>query len=67
MANQYLIKQLKPHGYYPLKRSPGLWLYETRPISFTLVVDNFGVKYINKIDVNNLFDIIKTKYSVKLD
>ena len=35
IANQDLIKQLKPHGYYPSKQTPGLWLNKTRPISFT--------------------------------
>ena len=57
IANQDLKKHLAPHGYYPSKRTPGLWLHKTRPISFTLVVDDFGVKYMNKKDINHLFDI----------
>lgn len=66
ITNQDLIKHLTPHGYYPSKQTPGLWLYKTRPISFTPVVDNFGVKYMNKKDINHLFDIIKERYPVKI-
>ena len=61
------MKHLAPHGYYPSKRTPGLWLHKTRPISFTLVVNDFGVKYMSKKDINHLFDIIKEKYPVKTD
>jgi hypothetical protein len=34
------------HGYKET-RTPGIFLHETRPISFTLVVDDFGIKYPN--------------------
>eukprot|EP00804_Cyclotella_cryptica_P019453 CCRYP_006629-RA/>CCRYP_006629-RA protein AED:0.22 eAED:0.22 QI:0/0/0/1/0.33/0.25/4/0/510 len=39
IANVLLAKRLN-------KAVPGLWSHKTRPISFTLVVDDFGVKYI---------------------
>jgi hypothetical protein len=48
LANQLLQTRLAPFkilfGYYPAHHTPGLWLHKTRPISFTLVVDNFAVK-----------------------
>ena len=28
--------------------TPGLWLHEWRPIQFSLVVDDFGVKYVGE-------------------
>jgi hypothetical protein len=46
LANQLLQTLLAPFGYYPARHTPGLWLHKTRPISFTLVVDDFSVKYI---------------------
>ena len=67
IASDDLKQNLEPHGYYPSKRTPGLWLHRTRPISFTLVVDDFGVQYINRKDADHLFDAIKTKYPVKID
>ena len=33
-----------------------LWRHETRKLSFTLVVDDFGVKYQDEKDVEHLFE-----------
>jgi hypothetical protein len=48
LANQLLQNRLAPLGYYPARHTPGLWLHKTRPISFTLVVADFSVKYVGK-------------------
>jgi hypothetical protein len=48
LANQLLKTRLALFGYYPACYTPGLWLHKTRPISFTLVVDDFTVKYVGK-------------------
>jgi hypothetical protein len=44
LANQLLQTRLAPFGYYPARHTPGLWLHKTRPITFTLCVDDFAVK-----------------------
>jgi hypothetical protein len=46
---------------------PGLWNHKTRHILFTLVVDDFGVKYVNKDDVNHLIKCLKEKYKLTKD
>jgi hypothetical protein len=38
-----------------------------QPISFTLVVDNFGVKYVKKEDANHLIASIKKTYTLTKD
>jgi hypothetical protein len=48
LANHLLQTRLAPFGYYPAQHTPGLWLNKTRPISFTLIVDDFAVKYVGK-------------------
>jgi hypothetical protein len=48
LANKLRQTRLAPFGYYPTHHTPGLWLHKTRPISFTLVVDDFAVKYVDK-------------------
>ena len=48
LANKLLRQRLEPHGYYEVEHTPGLWIHRTLPIQFTLVVNDFGVKYINK-------------------
>jgi hypothetical protein len=46
---------------------PGLWRHEWRPITFTLVVDNFGVKYVGKEHTDHLIACIKEKYKLTKD
>ena len=35
--------RLKTYGYEPVRHTPGIWRHYSRPISFTVVVDDFGV------------------------
>jgi hypothetical protein len=44
LANQLLQTRLAPFGYYPSRHTPELWLHKTRPISFSLIVDDFAIK-----------------------
>jgi hypothetical protein len=67
LANKLLQRLLLPHGYYECNNTPGLWKHETRPISFTLVVDNFVVKYIGKEHVDHLIQCIKQQYELTED
>jgi hypothetical protein len=45
LANLLLAKRLAPHGYRHTNSTPGLWAHDTLPVTFSLVVDDFGVKY----------------------
>ena len=63
IANQDLQNHLAKYEYYPTKRTPRLWKHQTRPISFTLVVDNFGIKYTNTDDIDDLFKVIKKLFT----
>jgi len=57
---------LAPHGYQPCPITPGLWKHDTQPLSFTLVVDDFAIKYTNKVDATHLMDSLK-KHKVTED
>ena len=46
---------------------PGLWTHKTRAISFTLVVDDFGVKYVEKENAMHLISILKQHYEISED
>jgi hypothetical protein len=67
LANKLLRKRLTPHGYTECKQTPRLWKHATQHISFTLVVNAFGVKYVNKDDVNHLIKCLKEKYELIKD
>ena len=54
LANQLLRQRLRPHGYYEVPHTPGLWKHTMRPIQFTLTVDDFGVKYVGRHNADHL-------------
>ena len=54
LVNKLLEKRLNKYGYGQSNMVPGLWKHDTRPIQFTLVVDNFRVKYVGEEHANNL-------------
>jgi hypothetical protein len=45
----------------------GLWRHKTRHITFTLVVDDFGVKYVGKEHADHLLNALKQHYEVTED
>ena len=53
-AQDNLVKHLNKHGYIQAQHTNGLFVHQLQDISFTLVVNNFGIKYTNKGDVNHL-------------
>jgi hypothetical protein len=67
IAQELLEERLLKAGYRQSKSTPGYWKYDWRPISFTLVVDNFGVKYIGKEHVHHLIQTLKEHYKIKED
>ena len=67
IANDRLCKHLKPYGYAPVKHTPGLWKHTTKPISFTLVVDDFGIKYTDLADVAHLQAALEKQYEITFD
>ena len=50
LARDHLTKNLAINRYAPVPRTPSLWCHHTSDLMFSLVVDNFGIKYIS---VNN--------------
>ncbi len=47
--------------------TPGLWRHETRPITFSLVVDNFRVKYVGKQHADNFLLLNEETYQLTKD
>jgi hypothetical protein len=64
LANQLLQKRLATFGYYPSCHTPGLWLNKTGPTAFSLIVDDFAVKYMGKQHEDHLRDALLRSYEV---
>jgi len=67
LAYDNLQKNLKPFGYSPVVGTVGIWKHVTRPITFCLCVDDFGIKYTSKEDALHLLDSIGTNYKYTCD
>ena len=53
LANDLLQKKMKDFGYYECTHTPGYWRHLWKPISWTLIVDDFGIRYIQKKILTN--------------
>ena len=67
LANELLEKRLNKQGYYQSKLVPGLWKHTWRPVQFTLVVDDFGVKYVGEEHAIHLKKTLEEDYTVTLE
>ena len=67
LAYEQLREHLAKSGYVPMKHTPGLWRHESFPTTFTLAVEDFGIKYFKKSDADHLFKALGDKYSLTID
>jgi hypothetical protein len=58
LANKLLAKRLATKGYFQTRHTPGLWTHSHRPVQFSLVVDDFGVKYVGKQHADHLMNAL---------
>jgi hypothetical protein len=67
LTNELLQHNLAKDGYRPTPHTHGLWKHDTGPISFSLVVDYFGVKYVGREHAEHLMECIKKNYNISSD
>jgi hypothetical protein len=67
LANELLQRNLAKDGYCPTTHTHGLWTHDTRPISLSLVVDDFGVKYVAREHAEHLMACIRKNYNISSD
>ena len=67
LAYKKLKNYLGQHGFKPTKYTPGLWTHNTILITFSLVVDDFGIKYTHKKDILNFINILQQEYTITKD
>ena len=67
LSKKLLKDRLTEYGYNEVAHTPGLYKHNTRPVWFTLVVDDFGIKYIGQENAQHLIDALKDFYEVEID
>ena len=67
IANDALCDRLAEDGYHQCKHTPGLFTHSSRPIAFSLVVDDFFVGYVGKEHADHLIHSLKKYYNLSTD
>ena len=62
-----LVSHLVPYRYHPVHFTPSLQTHDKLKTTFTLIVDNFGIKYLAIKDIEHLKQALETKYTVTVD
>lgn len=66
-THDLLEKRLNKTNYYQSEVIPSVWTHKTRSIQFTLVVDNFGLKYTREEDAKHLMSVLEEYYDILTD
>jgi hypothetical protein len=65
LTNKLLKKCLTIHGYYKQPHTLGLFKHESQPYWFNLAVDDFGIKYTGKDNLQHLYNALhKETYNI---
>jgi hypothetical protein len=67
IAQERLIKHLATHGFHQTPNTNCLFRHESKPIAFTLVVDDFGIKYKGVDNAEYLMKILRLLYNITVD
>ena len=67
ITNNWLKVCLSHFGFSPVTRTPALWKHTNKSITFSLAVDDFGVKYIGKENANHLIQALQKLYTISIN
>ena len=67
IAQKLLEERLNKAGYFQSDKTPRFWKHEWRPVSFSLIVDDFGFKYVGNEHAKHLTKVLKELYSITED
>lgn len=67
LAQQRLVAHLAAHGYVECPQVPCLFRHLTRSVTFSLVVDDFGIKFTHREDADHLLACLRELYAITVD
>ena len=67
IAHDWFKTHLAKFYYLPCHHTPPLWIHNTPPIRFTLIVDDFGIKYSRKKHAQHQINSLQKKYVIAVD
>ena len=67
LSQKELVEHLSKFDYHPAPSDPCLFHHKTNVVAFTLVVDDFLVKYKDRTAATHLFSALQQRYPLKFD
>jgi hypothetical protein len=67
LSNELLQTMWAPFGYCTSRHIPVLWLHKTRPLAFSLILDDFAIKSVGKQHADHLRNVLLHSYDLKTD
>jgi hypothetical protein len=67
LVQKLLEERLNTEGYDQSSLTPGFWTHDWHPISFTLCVDDFGVKCVGQTHADHLMTVLRKHYTISSD
>jgi hypothetical protein len=67
LAQERLLAHLASHGYHQTSNTSCLFKHDSDDIYFTLVVDDFAIKYSKNVEAVKLINVLKELYEVHED
>jgi hypothetical protein len=64
LSQDRLVKHLATHGYIQCINTPCLFVHSTNGVAFTLVVDDFLIKFKERSAVEHLFSALRELYTI---
>ena len=59
-------KRLNKAGYCQSDQAPDFWKHKWRPVSFSLIIDDLGVKYVGRKHVQRLIETLNEFYTITI-
>ena len=67
LAQEKLLPHLAKHGYLQCPLTPMLFRHSSRSTAFTLIVDDFCIKYVGMEDLQHLLQALREEYIITVD
>ena len=64
LAQDRLVAHLAKNGYIQCVNTPCLFVHQTNGVAFTLVVDDFLIKYSDRKDADHLLTVLRELYTI---
>ena len=67
LAYHQLKENMSKHDYYHIPHTMEMWKHKSRPTTFCLCVDDFGIKYESLKDAQHLIAALQEYYKITID